>query len=116
MPDWIAFRKGVPDGSRMLIEATSVGAASAVAEIVSTGDDDGRLAAGEIDPGPGLWTLSAPEVYLVKVRIGFTGPGSATIRMSIARPDGTAHSVPEVWDASGVAGDVLLCSMIVQTA
>lgn len=115
MPEWIEYRKGVPGGSKLYVRATSIGDAAVEAAIVSTGDDDGTIASDQIEPGPGSWPLMASEVYLIKARVGFTGPGSTTVEMWIERPDGSMHSTPAVWEAASPSADVHLCSLIVQT-
>lgn len=115
MPDWIEYRKGVPDESVVNVRATSTGYAAVDVDVVSTGDDDGSMTSQQVEPGPAEWPLMAPEVYLFRARIGFSGPGSAVVEMWVVRPDGSVHSTPAVWEAEGQAGDVMLCNLIVQT-
>ena len=75
--------------------------------LVNTGDKE-TWTDHTLRPGPQKKIISVPRLYIVRVRINFTGSTKATaiIHAKIFNPDGTILDTPFKHEVSGVNGEM----------
>lgn len=106
----------VPAGSSVCGKVKGpAGAFNADGQVVS-GSAIVRWTHADLVPGPKCSPLpDAQSTYFVRVRVAFLTQAKVTIELVIQRPDGTTHSTPHKWTASGNNGDVAIRGAFIVT-